>query len=44
MKKILAFTLIFFSTISNINADEIKRIEESDLDDKERRVKRLKKR
>ena len=26
MKKILAFTLIFFSTISNINADEIKRI------------------
>ena len=26
MKKILAFTLIFFSTISSINADEIKRI------------------
>ena len=26
MKKILAFTLIFFSTISNINAEEIKRI------------------
>ena len=26
MKKILAFTLIFFSTISSINAEEIKRI------------------
>jgi protein-disulfide isomerase len=26
MKKILAFTLIFFCTISNINAEEIKRI------------------
>ena len=26
MKKILAFTLIFFSTLSNINAEEIKRI------------------
>ena len=26
MKKFLAFTLIFFSTISNINAEEIKRI------------------
>ena len=26
MKKILAFTLIFFSTISSINAEEVKRI------------------
>ena len=26
MKKILAFTLIFLSTISSINAEEIKRI------------------